>query len=351
MRCRKVVAVAALALFAASCGTSGKLAIKPLPSALAEGRHPVSFRVAEALGQFALGNVALALESYRKALRDEPASIDALTGVAACYDAMGRYDMSRRYYEEALALAPADTRLLRMLAASLLQQGRAEEAAAVRREAAARIALVAAGSAATVSASPSALVASSSINLPPPLPLPVARLSGETTVQLPVARPLPLPLPLAIAASAKDARGTPHLERLSLGEVALVTVPTPVRQSTVYARTFGASPTRAAATTTPARSLARAKAVPAPLLVLNAARSQGLAGRARRYLSSRGFAQAFVGDAPKVRARTVIIAPASERARAVKLARSFAVAPLIIEGRRLTVVLGRDAMSQPALRV
>lgn len=347
MRCRKVVAVAALALFAASCGTSGKLAIKPLPSALAEGRHPVSFRVAEALGQFALGNVALALESYRKALRDEPASIDALTGVAACYDAMGRYDMSRRYYEEALALAPADTRLLRMLAASLLQQGRAEEAAAVRREAAARIALVAAGSAATVSASPSALVASSSINLPPPLPLPVARLSGETTVQLPVARPLPL----AIAASAKDVRGTPHLERLSLGEVALVTVPTPVRQSTVYARTFGASPTRAAATTTPARSLARAKAVPAPLLVLNAARSQGLAGRARRYLSSRGFAQAFVGDAPKVRARTVIIAPASERARAVKLARSFAVVPLIIEGRRLTVVLGRDAMSQPALRV
>ncbi len=347
MRCRKVVAVAALALFAASCGTSGKLAIKPLPSALAEGRHPVSFRVAEALGQFALGNVALALESYRKALRDEPASIDALTGVAACYDAMGRYDMSRRYYEEALALAPADTRLLGMLAASLLQQGRAEEAAAVRREAAARIALVAAGSAATVSASPSALVASSSINLPLPLPLPVARLSGETTVQLPVARPLPL----AIAASAEAARGTPHLERLSLGEVALVTVPTPVRQSTVFARTFGASPTRAAATTTPARSLARAKAVPAPLLVLNAARSQGLAGRARRYLSSRGFARAFVGDAPKVRARTVIIAPASERARAMKLARSFAVVPLIIEGRRLTVVLGRDAMSQPALRV
>lgn len=345
MRCSKVVAAAALALFAASCGTSGKLAIKPLPSALAEGPHPVSFRVAEALGQFALGNVALALESYRKALRDEPASIDALTGVAACYDAMGRYDMSRRYYEEALALAPADTRLLGMLAASLLQQGRAEEAAAVRREAAARIALVAAGSAATVSASPSALVASSSINLP--LPLPVARLSGETTVQLPVARPLPL----AIAALAEDARGTPHLERLSLGEVALVTVPTPVRQSTVFARTFGAAPTRAAATTTPARSLARAKAVPAPLLVLNAARSQGLAGRARRYLSSRGFAQAFVGDAPKVRARTVIIAPASERARAVKLARSFAVVPLIIEGRRLTVVLGRDAMSQPALRV
>ncbi len=347
MRRRKVAAAAALALFAASCGTSGKLAIKPLPSALAEGRHPVSFRVAEALGQFALGNVALALESYRKALRDEPASIDALTGVAACYDAMGRYDMSRRYYEEALALAPADTRLLGMLAASLLQQGRAEEAAAVRREAAARIALVAAGSAATVSASPSALVASSSINLP--LPLPVARLSGETTVQLPVARRLPLPL--AVAASAENARGTPHLERLSLGEVALVTVPTPVRQSTVYARTFGASPTRAAATTTPAQSLARAKAVPAPLLVLNAARSQGLAGRARRYLSSRGFAQAFVGDAPKVRARTVIIAPASERARAVKLARSFAVVPLIIEGRRLTVVLGRDAMSQPALRV
>ena len=39
----------------------------------------------------ALGNVGLALTSFRIAAREDPNSVDALAGIAASYDQMGRY--------------------------------------------------------------------------------------------------------------------------------------------------------------------------------------------------------------------------------------------------------------------
>ena len=45
---------------------------------------------------------ALALEAYRKALREDPQSVGAMMGIATCYDRMGRFDLSRRHYEMAL---------------------------------------------------------------------------------------------------------------------------------------------------------------------------------------------------------------------------------------------------------
>lgn len=125
--------VATLAI-AACTGSSGELRVRPMPTPLAGGERTVPFRIAEARGQFALGNVALALEGFRRALREDPASVDALTGIAACYDAMARFDLSRRHYEAGLAIAPGDTRLLTAFASSLDQQGRRAEAASVRTE-------------------------------------------------------------------------------------------------------------------------------------------------------------------------------------------------------------------------
>jgi len=98
----------------------------------------VPLRIAEARGQLALGNVALALESFRKAWREDPNSTDALLGMGTCYDRMGRFDLSRRNYESALALAPADIELLGAFAASLQLQGLGGEAAKVRQEITAR---------------------------------------------------------------------------------------------------------------------------------------------------------------------------------------------------------------------
>ena len=128
-------------LAVAACGgEQGKLEIRSIPTALAQGKKPIPYRIAEARGQLALGNAALALEAFRIAAREDPNSADALAGMAACYDQMGRFDLSRRNYEAALALAPNDLEILGAFAGSLQLQGSADEALSVRREIAARAA-------------------------------------------------------------------------------------------------------------------------------------------------------------------------------------------------------------------
>ena len=62
MRLGGTLLLAAAILAAGGCTADGKLEIRAIASPLAAGAKPVSFRVAEARGQFALGNVALALE-------------------------------------------------------------------------------------------------------------------------------------------------------------------------------------------------------------------------------------------------------------------------------------------------
>ncbi|MEO7787923.1 MAG: LytR C-terminal domain-containing protein [Sphingomicrobium sp.] len=328
---RRNLLVAALSIAAIACTQQGKLSVRALPSPLAQGAHPVSYRVAEAAGQFALGNVALALEGYRKALREEPDSIDALIGRAACYDAFGRFDMSRRDYEAALALAPADASLLGLFAASLLRQGRGEEAASVRGEIQARR---------LVGAAPAMVAAAVTLTLP------VAREMSAEGITLALLPAAPIVGEAVLPPSAAPVR----LERLSLGEVALVTTPgrrfpdlsparVAVQQSSLVKTAAAFVPSLRP--DLPAAVAARSQR---PILVLNAARSQGLASRTRSYLAARGFGPALIGDAWQPRERSLIIAPPSERRRALQLARTFAFPPQTIVGTRLTLVLGRDAL-------
>ncbi|HXG81915.1 MAG TPA: tetratricopeptide repeat protein, partial [Sphingomicrobium sp.] len=134
----KALLVLAVAVATSSCGGS-ELSVRSIKTPLAEGRQPVDFRVAEGNAQLALGNVGLAIEAYRKALRENPDSVAALAGLATCYDRMGRYDLSRRHYEMALAVAPANTDLYLLFAQSLEAQGQRDEAARVKAELAARV--------------------------------------------------------------------------------------------------------------------------------------------------------------------------------------------------------------------
>ena len=155
------------------------------------------FRIAEARAQFALGNVALALEAFRIALREDPNSIDAMTGVAACYDRMARFDLSRRHYEAALAIAPGDPLLLAAFASSLDLQGRVAEAASVRQEIKQRTAL------ASLKAAPQ--------------PAPVASVAAPVAVMAappkPVAPAALPPPPLALASRAEPVRQTVRADR------------------------------------------------------------------------------------------------------------------------------------------
>src|SRR5687768_13935319 len=84
--------------------------------------------LAEGRMQFRNGNFALAVDAFRRATRQPAQSVDAYNGLAASYDRLGRFDLARRYYEEALAIAPADPRVIHNYAVSLRLQGRDVEA-------------------------------------------------------------------------------------------------------------------------------------------------------------------------------------------------------------------------------
>lgn len=74
-------------------------------------------------GLLAAGDVTGAMGAFRQALLEAPQSVDALNGLGVCYDRLGRYDISRDYYESALAIAPDSPLVLNNLGYSLYLQG------------------------------------------------------------------------------------------------------------------------------------------------------------------------------------------------------------------------------------
>jgi len=298
---------AAAAIGVASCN-SKEVEVRSIKQPLAQGRQPADFRVAEGNAQLVLGNVGLAVESYRKALREQPDSVGAIVGLATCYDRMGRYDLSRRHYEMALAVDPANTDVYSLFAQSLESQGQRDEAARVKTELAARVV-----------APEAPREAPGSVPVLPPPP------AQSVTVALAPSRPAPV----AVERPAVGVR----LERLSMREVALVTKP----ERRWEARTITQS-----ATSTTIRF--EQKLQPAVTL-LNAARVQGLAARTRAYLAARGFAGARIGDAPAVRKQSAILYGAADARRAERLAAQFGFALERREDAKvgLTILLGRDA--------
>lgn len=291
----------------ASCG-SDMVEVRSIKQPLAQGRQPANFRLAEGNAQLALGNVGLAVESYRKALREEPDSLGAMAGLATCYDRMGRTDLSRRYYEMALAVDPANTDLYSLFAQSLEAQGQRDEAARVRIELAARVV-----------APEAPRDAPGSVPVLPPPP------AQNVTVALAPSRAAPVAVERPVAGL--------RLERLSMHEVALITRPQPRWEVQTVTRT---------ATSTTIRF---EKKVQPAVTLLNAARVQGLAARTRAYLAARGFAAARIGDAPAVRKQSAILYAAADAPRAERIAAQFGFALERREGANtgLVILLGRDA--------
>ena len=445
----KVVCGVTVLAVAACGGHQGTLSVRPIPTKLAAGVKPVPFRIAEARGQLALGNVALALESFRKALREDPASVDALAGLATCYDRMGRFDLSRRNYEAALAIAPADTQLLAALAGSLELQGRSAEATSVRMEITERLAaaaaadtaapvqvvkakpvpvvsvrretpdvqqvadfvpppavqqvasiakLPAAPSPALIAAAPAASTAFARVPISSPVPVviapqpvdlaelsrgpinlnlpvilaeaPVVAPGPSVTIKLPPPRPAPAavaepeptevpPAPVSVAEAQEPAaapaasdrapvrrlalqekkidRSGPRLERLSMVEVALVTVSGPRWRSEEVSRSARSTTVRFV----PVRQASDL----AEVRLLNAARVHRLAARTRAWLAGRGWRGVSIGDAPSTRGRSIIFYPAGQRLVARRLSDQFgfAIAPRG-DVEQVTVLLGRDSI-------
>jgi hypothetical protein len=440
--------VSSTAIAVAACGgQQGKLEIRSTPKPLSQIERSVPQRIAEARGLLALGNVGLALTSFRIAVREDPNSVDALAGIAASYDQMGRFDLSRRYYESALALAPADSQLLAAFAASLQLQGKTEEALSVRQEVAGRLAAAHAPNTAPVAdevqlaateptrpapapvATPAKVAPPVSVTAvpeaeaaPPPQPKPrtapkpierpeirvatletqekpaltpkpapvvkPAALGPTVTVKLPPARkvaeapvpemakrefapsvpsvvtgqipahePTPVDIPQEFAHVAllrpieeripEPAVVTelgPRIERVSMGEIALITVPKPTWKPTTVAVSQRATKVRFV-------PLRQASLQPAKVRLLNAARVNRLAARTRHFLNARGWRGLAIGNASTTRARSVILYPAKQRAAAQRLSAQFGF-PLSrrASGSHIVVLLGSDAARLRALQ-
>jgi len=140
----------------------------------------------------------------------------------------------------------------------------------------------------------------------------------------------PLSAPVAVE---RPARPGLRLERLSMREVALVTKPEPQWEARTVARTATATTIRFDKKMQPA------------VILLNAARVQGLAARTRAFLNARGFSDARIGDAPAVRKQSAILYSPDDAARAGRLAAQFGFALERREGSKpgVTILLGRDA--------
>jgi hypothetical protein len=177
----------------------------------------------------------------------------------------------------------------------------------------------------------------------PPMPQldDVGTVPGSVTVPRPPAAPEPAPPHRRTDADAvmPDAL-TPRLERLSRGEVALVTTGKPIWRSSNDVRT---------ASGTSVRWVALASASSRPnVRILNAARSQGLAASARTVLFDRGWRKIAVGDAPAIRRESVVLYPKSREALGRRLARQFGVTAQVAERDDVVLVLGRDAVDRIA---
>lgn len=446
----------------------GALEVRPIADPLTKAIGPGDPAVAEARGLLVIGSVGLAIEAFRKIVRDRPDSVEALAGLAECYDQMGRYDLSRAKYEAALAIAPKSPVLLRTFAASLERQGRHAEALALRAEAGAaeqaKALAIALPRPVTTRAAPQAAPATVAASqpkpaavralapavqpkpapkpapavaiLPKPVPAPVAAdaihpkpapapvrvaraeapapvsktvwkidaaaaplpaATASITVKLPPARPaeappavaatpplvqpvrlaavdlarieaptalaagpsvtVKLPPPAAPAAQPVKAaavaplappvpavapRAGPHLERMSLGEVALVTEPRP---------RWKAAPVRYAAVGATPRFVPLGDLRRKPgLRLLNAARHEGLAARTRLAMNRRGWTGVTIGDSDRVRRKSLILYSEATEQAARRLAARLGIW-IAREARPgpLTILLGRDWVnrSQP----
>jgi tetratricopeptide (TPR) repeat protein len=287
--------------------------------------------IGEAEAQLTLGNVGLALEGFRQVLRDNPGNVAAAVGIAHCYDKMGRPDLSGKWFETALASAPENATVLYDFAASLEKQGKLADAASVRADAA-RLNAVTTRPAVNLSAdaltpgADAAALSSVTVTLPAPAPALAPDSAGKRN-DTP-----------AIAAAVESRQGGPRLERLSLGEVALITTPMPIWKGEVVQQSARSVTFR----WTEARTVAR---------LLNAARTEGLAARTRQKLEANGWRKIEIGDAPAVRARTLVLYPEYRWKTARKLASQFGFTHLqTFSGSEIVVLLGRDAAALKSLR-
>ena len=152
----------------------------------------------------------------------------------------------------------------------------------------------------------------------------------------------------------------PRLERLSTGEVALVTTGHAPYGQRLAAQVPVATPLRAAAQLQTASALRSVTLKPETgalrwvallpqrpnVQVVNAARTQGLAAAARATLHGRGWRKIQIADGPNIEAKSVVLYSRKRAALGRSLAAQFGVKARPVDADVLVLVLGRDSLGR-----
>ena len=299
-----------LVLACLACVSCGPAAFEPRVATTSEIVAGESSQLLEgARQQFARGNVALALQGFRRIMRQESGNLDAYVGIAACYDRMGRFELSRRYYEEALALAPGNPVVRHNFAVSLRMQGREEDARRLESEVAAA----------------------------PPDPAQAPAPQASVTIALPPVEPG--------AVADRPVKDGARLVRLSFAEVVLLTLSGsgPERIRTAASNSGNGVTVALAPAESPGVSVDAGK-----LRILNAVGRRGMASRMQSYLDAQGVRGASIGDAEVRPVRSLIVYPKGAQTRASALAARLPFKPALRErarGDRVILLRGRDALA------
>jgi hypothetical protein len=308
-----------------SCGST-KIAVRAMPV-------PETMRVSDSEGLskgrmlFERGEYALAADAFRRAVRQNPESGDAYNGLAASYDQLGRYDLSRRYYELALAQAPEDGRILRNFARSMLSQGDRLTARKLMAEAAALD--HARPAQATISPEPQPDEMAQAVPVEKNRPYE----SGQGNVTIALA-----PEPVALASV-----GLPAQEPVT---------PAPSlfrRIAATVIHTFpGADDSVNVALDPPPHMSVQTAARKFPRLhIMNAVGRKHQAARMSSYLAGNGWMGVSTGDSRSRLSRSRILFRSTDEVAARKLAASLPFQPRLLASPRapaLFLVLGRDAV-------
>jgi hypothetical protein len=185
---------------------------------------------------------------------------------------------------------------------------------------------------------PAPALSSVTVALPPPRPAEkVAGAGPDTTIALRFEESPTAPEVAVAKIQRLAAEGvSPRLERLSLGEVALVTTNRPVWTAQVVQRSRVSTTVRWVPIQT--------AALRPNIRLLNAAQHRGLAARSRRMLFDRGWRRMEIGVSTEIREQSVVLYPASRRMLGRSLAAQFGFRSQPNgQSDVLIVLLGRDA--------
>lgn len=343
-RAHILLAASTVALGGCAGGASlGRFDVRPVvPEDYAARGTPLEAGVYE-LGkrQLAAGNAGLAIDAFRRALRTDPASVEALNGLAVAYDRIRRFDLSRRYYEQALGIDPRSAVALHNFGYSLALQGKAAEGRELLARAAElgdqQVKSKAQHHLASIDNAGAPAVASRTL----PVVVSVARQWIERTTAS-VQTLVTTADPVEVAGSEV----APHLRNVHVVSDAAAPVPPAGSALPSVARAVAEM---AVAETKTALAGAATQMPQVPVVVVNGVGRPRMASRLGGYLSDHGIRVAGLGNGWNHKGRHSVIhyAPAS-RPAAVTIAQllpfEVALQPADVPAGVVQLVIGRNAL-------